>query len=64
MIATNALPARVITTGLTGSLKIGLNGLIGFSSRPIQVMSLLGIIFAGISFLLGAWYLAQKTFGL
>lgn len=48
---------------LTGSLKIGLNGLIGFSSRPLQLMSLVGIVFAGFSFLLGAWYLVQKLWG-
>lgn len=48
---------------LIGSLKIGLNGLIGFSSRPLQLMSLMGVVFAGISFLLGAWYLLQKLLG-
>jgi dolichol-phosphate mannosyltransferase len=48
---------------LTGSLKIGLNGLISFSSRPLQLMSLTGVILAGLSFLLGAWYLLQKLFG-
>ena len=48
---------------LTGSLKIGLNGLIGFSSRPLQLMSLVGITFAGIGFLLGAWYVLQKLLG-
>lgn len=48
---------------LIGSLKIGLNGLIGFSSRPLQLMSLLGILIAGFSFLLGVWYLVQKLMG-
>jgi polyisoprenyl-phosphate glycosyltransferase len=48
---------------LTGSLKIGLNGLIAFSSRPLQLMSLVGMIFAGISFLLGGWYVIQKLLG-
>ncbi len=48
---------------LTGSLKIGLNGLIGFSSRPLQLMSLVGMTFAGFSFLVGAWYLVQKLWG-
>lgn len=46
-----------------GSLKIGLNGLISFSSKPLQVMSLTGAAFSGLSFLLGAWYLFQKLFG-
>ncbi len=48
---------------LLGSLKIGLNGLIGFSSRPLQIMSLVGMAFAGFSFLIGAWYLVQKLWG-
>lgn len=48
---------------LTGSLKIGLNGLIGFSSRPLQLMSLAGVSIAGFSFVLGAWYLIQKLYG-
>lgn len=46
----------------TGSLKIGLNGIISFSSRPLQVMSLTGLCLAGFSFLLGLWYIAQKIF--
>lgn len=48
---------------LTGSLKIGLNGLISFSSRPLQVMSIIGFIVAGFSFLLGGWYMLQKLIG-
>jgi glycosyltransferase involved in cell wall biosynthesis len=47
----------------TGSLKIGLNGLISFSSRPLQMMSLLGAMIAGFSFLLGSWYVIQKLIG-
>jgi len=47
----------------TGSLKIGLNGLISFSSRPLQIMSIAGAILAGFSFLLGAWYVFQKLIG-
>ena len=46
-----------------GSLKIGLNGLIGFSSRPLQMMSLFGALIAGFSFLLGLWYVLQKIIG-
>lgn len=49
---------------LTGSLKIGLNGLISFSSKPLQLMSIAGAVFAGLSFLLGAWYLLQKLIGI
>jgi glycosyltransferase involved in cell wall biosynthesis len=48
---------------LTGSLKIGLNGLISFSSHPLQLMSIAGAIIAGFSFLLGAWYVFQKLIG-
>jgi dolichol-phosphate mannosyltransferase len=36
---------------LTGSLRIGLNRLVGFSSRPLQLMSLAGVVVAGFSFL-------------
>ena len=46
-----------------GSLKIGLNGLISFSSRPLQMMSIAGAIIAAFSFLLGAWYVFQKLIG-
>jgi polyisoprenyl-phosphate glycosyltransferase len=49
---------------LTGSLKIGLNGLISFSSRPLQLMSLSGATIAGFSFVLGAWYVLQKLIGI
>lgn len=47
----------------TGSIKIGLNGLISFSSRPLQMMSIAGAVLAGFSFLLGAWYVVQKLVG-
>lgn len=49
---------------ITGSLKIGLNGLISFGSRPLQMMSVAGAILAGFSFLLGAAYLIQKIAGI
>lgn len=48
---------------LTGSLWIGMNGLIGFSSRPLFLMSMVGIFLAGFGFLLGAWYVLQKLLG-
>ena len=47
----------------TGSLKIGLNGLISFSSRPLFVMSVVGFFIAGLSFLLGALYVVQRLLG-
>lgn len=46
-----------------GSLKIGLNGLISFSSRPLQIMSILGGLLAGFSFTLGSWYAFQHFIG-
>ncbi|MBI4309220.1 MAG: glycosyltransferase family 2 protein [Candidatus Omnitrophica bacterium] len=49
---------------LTGSLKVGLNGLISFSSRPLTMMSITGSVLAGFSFLLGAWYVLQKFIGI
>jgi polyisoprenyl-phosphate glycosyltransferase len=49
---------------ITGSLKIGLNGLISFSARPLQMMSVAGAVLAGFSFLLGAWYVFQHIIGI
>lgn len=46
-----------------GSMKIGLNGLISFSSKPLQMMSVMGAIIAGFSFSLGAFYVFQKLAG-
>jgi len=48
----------------TGSLKIGLNGLISFSSKPLSIMSIGGFILSGLSFMLGGWYLLQKLLGI
>jgi glycosyltransferase involved in cell wall biosynthesis len=47
-----------------GSLKIGLNGLISFGSRPLQLLSLGGLAAIGLSCLLVAWYLGEKLAGL
>ncbi|MGM5024452.1 glycosyltransferase family 2 protein [Tardiphaga sp. 367_B4_N1_1] len=59
--------ARLTGTGnynrLIGSLRIGINGLVGFSSRPLQMMSMAGFVVAAISFLIGFWYLVQKIVG-
>tara|TARA_Y100000389_G_C17385638_1_gene476874 strand:- start:39 stop:980 length:942 start_codon:yes stop_codon:yes gene_type:complete len=46
-----------------GSIKIGMNGLFGFTSKPLVIMSTVGFAFAFISFLLGLWYLVQKLMG-
>lgn len=39
-----------------GSLKIGLSGIIGFSSKPLLIMSVIGFIIAVVSFLIGISY--------
>jgi dolichol-phosphate mannosyltransferase len=49
---------------LTGSLKIGFNGLIGFSSKPLFIMSIVGFSVASLSFIFGAWYVLQKLMGI
>jgi polyisoprenyl-phosphate glycosyltransferase len=46
-----------------GSLKIGLNGMISFGSRPLQMVSLLGSIIAIFSLLLGVWYVVSMLAG-
>jgi polyisoprenyl-phosphate glycosyltransferase len=46
-----------------GSIRIGLNGLIGFSAKPLNVMSILGASIAFLSFLMGSWYALQKFLG-
>jgi dolichol-phosphate mannosyltransferase len=48
---------------LTGSLKIGLNGLISFSARPLQILAIIGVIIATLSFLVGFFILATKLAG-
>jgi len=45
-----------------GSLRIGINGVVGFSSRPLQLASILGFLVSMSSFLLGIWYVVQKWF--
>jgi glycosyltransferase involved in cell wall biosynthesis len=46
-----------------GSIKIGLDGLISFGSKPLQFVSLLGAAISLISFLVGIWYVIQKLLG-
>ena len=46
-----------------GSMRIGLNGLVGFSAKPLNIMSVFGGGIAGFSFLLGGWYIFQKIVG-
>jgi dolichol-phosphate mannosyltransferase len=48
---------------LWGSLVIGLNGVVGFSRYPLHLISLLGLVFSGLSFLLAIAYLILKLSG-
>lgn len=43
-----------------GSLRIAINGIVGFSIRPLQVASILGGLIAVGAFLLGSWILVEK----
>jgi polyisoprenyl-phosphate glycosyltransferase len=46
-----------------GSIVIGLNGVVGFSRYPLQVISMLGIAFAGFAFFCAVLYVALKLGG-
>lgn len=46
-----------------GSFKIGLNGLISFSSKPLYLMTAIGFFFSIIGFFLGVWFVFQKLIG-
>jgi dolichol-phosphate mannosyltransferase len=48
---------------IVGSLLIGLNGVVGFSRYPLQLISLLGVMFSFIAFLFGLAYLIMKLAG-
>ena len=48
---------------LIGSLVIGLNGVVGFSRYPLHFISLSGIFFGGVAFLLALVYFALKLLG-
>ncbi|MDQ6745800.1 MAG: glycosyltransferase family 2 protein [Actinomycetota bacterium] len=48
---------------LFGSIVIGLNGVIGFSRYPLHLISVLGVVFSGLSFLVAIVYLALKLAG-
>jgi glycosyltransferase involved in cell wall biosynthesis len=43
-----------------GSLRIAINGIVGFSIRPLQLASLLGGLIAAGAFLLGLWIMVEK----
>lgn len=46
-----------------GSLVIGVNGIVGFSRYPLQLISILGVALSGIAFLVAVVYLALKLSG-
>lgn len=46
-----------------GSIKIGLNGLISFSRKPLQIMSVLGFSMACISFIIAIFYFINHLLG-
>jgi glycosyltransferase involved in cell wall biosynthesis len=48
---------------LIGSMRIGLNGLLCFSTAALKLSSIFGFVTAGFSFLLGATYLVLKLVG-
>ena len=47
-----------------GSLVIGLNGIVGFSRYPLQLISMVGVIISMLAFLLAIVYLGLKLGGL
>lgn len=46
-----------------GSLVIGLNGIVGFSRYPLQLISIVGMTLSGLAFILGLVYLGLKLGG-
>ncbi len=46
-----------------GSILIGLNGVIGFSRYPLQMISLTGVVLSGLAFLVALAYLVLKLLG-
>jgi polyisoprenyl-phosphate glycosyltransferase len=47
-----------------GSLRIGLNGIVGFSRYPLQVISIAGMLFSVLAFLGAVGYGVLRAFGL
>ena len=45
-----------------GSVQIAFNGIFGFSSKPLFLMSIIGFIFAFLSFCIGIYYIIIKLF--
>lgn len=47
----------------TGSIVIGLNGVVGFSRYPLQLISMAGILFSMLAFITALGYLSAKLAG-
>jgi dolichol-phosphate mannosyltransferase len=47
----------------TGSLLIGLNGIVGFSRYPLQVISVMGFVVSALSLMLALAYFLSKVAG-
>jgi dolichol-phosphate mannosyltransferase len=47
---------------VTGSLRIGLNGVVAFSSRPLTLATVMGFVVAGLSLFIGLLYVGKKLF--
>ncbi|MCP4951097.1 MAG: glycosyltransferase family 2 protein [Proteobacteria bacterium] len=47
---------------VTGSMRIGMNGIVAFSTKPLTMATIMGFVFSGFSFLIMFWYLIQKLF--
>jgi glycosyltransferase involved in cell wall biosynthesis len=47
----------------TGSIVIGLNGVVGFSRYPLQLISVVGLVLSLVAFVLAAVYLGFKLAG-
>ena len=47
---------------ITGSLRIGLNGVVAFSSKPLTLATMLGCVAAVLSLIIGLIYVGQKFF--
>jgi dolichol-phosphate mannosyltransferase len=48
---------------LFGSLVIGLNGVVGFSRYPLQLISFIGVAFSGLAFFFAIVYFVMKLAG-
>ena len=49
---------------LLGSLTIGINGIVCFSSKPLQLMWMAGGCVVGVTVVLGAWHAGQLILGM